>query len=697
MRMPRDVISTQQIVSFLFLCFLVFNLFIRVSWIFSYPPYNGMIAGLLGAVAAASLFVYAYPRYLRVYLCLFGFSFFLFGFGSIDIQSRLFEVIVCGVALTVFGINQKTRSNNPAVNKQLSTFLICYAALAGLSLLLLPLPQILEDFFYFGFPDAFFYLFVSPPYTAYFPLAALLRLLLFVVLALLLARLQSSRDSFKWLFSGIFSGAVFCAVLGIMEFYGLIPLAWYRMGQTAIPGVLHSTFLNSGWFAEYILVSVPFVLIGIIRSKRLWTKLALLSTLVICEIALIFCAARAGWVSYPLILFFCWLFIYFSREGRLKNLRLQWRPFLKIAVSVPITIGISLFIVVQVLIPLLDDVRNDSDFSGKGASAESEKQYLRQEASTVFMPSSSSRPMRWKQGFSIGMEQPLFGLGFGTYARHALILSDIPSSGYAQVKGSNAYTPHSTFFQLFVSGGIVGLGFWILLMVYAFVLLIIDLIKNNRLLNIPVLIAIIAFHTYGVFQSMQYVPMVWLMIFLFLGYALTLDQRVLPRKLQLTASWMTKVCIVLVLLGGLAYANNFGSVHLAQKYDLTTYSLEQDASRLSGFYPPSKRWTYGDYHWFGKTGAIFLSSAKELKLEFFCRTPGMEQNPVKLTISSNGKDIEHIVFSEQQAVQKTYRPDLSKEEQQLILKVSRTWIPHEHLGNYDRRELGVGVKILADS
>jgi hypothetical protein len=34
------------------------------------------------------------------------------------------------------------------------------------------------------------------------------------------------------------------------------------------------------------------------------------------------------------------------------------------------------------------------------------------------------------------------------------------------------------------------------------------------------------------------------------------------------------------------------------------------------------------------------------------------------------------------------------EEQELILEVSRTWIPHEVLGNFDRRELGVGVKVL---
>jgi hypothetical protein len=39
-------------------------------------------------------------------------------------------------------------------------------------------------------------------------------------------------------------------------------------------------------------------------------------------------------------------------------------------------------------------------------------------------------------------------------------------------------------------------------------------------------------------------------------------------------------------------------------------------------------------------------------------------------------------------------PKKPDEEQRLVVKVSRTWNPHNALGNVDRRELGVGVKIL---
>jgi len=35
-------------------------------------------------------------------------------------------------------------------------------------------------------------------------------------------------------------------------------------------------------------------------------------------------------------------------------------------------------------------------------------------------------------------------------------------------------------------------------------------------------------------------------------------------------------------------------------------------------------------------------------------------------------------------------------DDELLLEVSRTWIPHEVLGNFDRRELGIGVKLIED-
>jgi len=166
--------------------FVLLNILIRFSSIFYYPPYNMVIGGLLSAVVSASIIVILYPGFLRFYLCAFGFSFFLFGFGSIDLQSRIFEVIVSCVAATVFFVNLKTGTTN-RVNKHLFSILLCYVGLSTFSMLLLPLTQILKDCSFFGLPDAFFYFFIGPPYTFYYPVVSLFRLLLFVVLIYQLA------------------------------------------------------------------------------------------------------------------------------------------------------------------------------------------------------------------------------------------------------------------------------------------------------------------------------------------------------------------------------------------------------------------------------------------------------------------------------------------------------------------------------
>ena len=91
--------------------FLVFNLVIRFCTIFYYPPYNGYIAVFFGGLVCCCIFVIFSPKYLKAFLFIFGFSFFLFGFGSIDLQSRVFELIVTCVATTLFAINWRVGDN----------------------------------------------------------------------------------------------------------------------------------------------------------------------------------------------------------------------------------------------------------------------------------------------------------------------------------------------------------------------------------------------------------------------------------------------------------------------------------------------------------------------------------------------------------------------------------------------------------
>jgi O-antigen ligase len=720
--------------------FLLVNLVIRFSSIFYYTPYNGYIAVFLGCVVLACVWVVVFQRFLKVYLFIFGFSFFLFGFGSFEIQSRIFELIVTCVSTALFLINCGNLSCtlhpapctlHPAsrLNRTLVFLILCYVVLSLFSLLLLPVRQIFRDLWFFGYPDGLFYMFRNPPDGIFYPVVAVLRLMLFVVLAVQISRNTLREEFYKSIFSGIFSGAVFCAFIGLLDFYGVISLKWYRFGTINTPGVLHSTFLSRNWLAEFILTVVPFVLIGFMSTiKGLWWKVALFSSLVICELALILAGARAGWVSYPLILFICWLFSYFSKEGGFESFRFGWKDLVKVAISVPITIAVSFLLIFQVLMPLSDYLGEKTGTKGVQANSKASTAYLQSRASGLLKGSKGRRDYTWGEGFNVGRERPFFGMGYESFNWNENILAKTPDTYsnkfHSRKKDASIYqTPHSIFFQLFVSGGIVGLCLWMMIVGYTLLVLILDLIRNKRLLNIPVIISIISFHIYGIFQSMQYIPMIWSLIFLSLGYAMTVDEGVMPVRFKRVMGVFVKVSVVLVVIGFFVYVSNFESRSLAQKYGMRIYAKDQARDRFAGFFEISKRWRYAGYRWFSGSGVVYVGGdggrvsddrrqttddgrqttegggLRVVALEFYCWIPVLEEEPVVLKVIYDGRVLDEVVFSEKKtgySVTRKYElPVGSGEEKELLLEVSRTWTPHEVLKNFDRRELGIGVKELS--
>jgi O-antigen ligase len=494
----KSVMFSQNVVSnVLILAFLIFNLVVRFCTIFYYPPYNGAIAGFFGLVVSCCIFVVFFPKYLRAFLFIFGFSFFLFGFGSIDIQSRVFELIVTCVATTLFVINHRARETH-RLNRRLVVLILCYAGVSLFSLLLLPVRQIIKDLWFFGFPDSLFYLLIGPPYGFYYPVAGVVRLILFVVLAVQLSanmipttqlinvdskggrsgfesrttslgsllRTDSwtSSEAYRSLFAGIFSGAVFCSFIGLLDLYGIISLAWYRFGTTVTPGVLHSTFQNRNCFSEFVLTVIPFVMIGFMsKIKGAWWKISLFGSLVICGIALILAGGRAGWVSYPLILFVCWLFFYFSKEGRVGLFNLRWRDFVKVAVSVPGAVGLMFLLIFYVLMPLSDALKEKANLKGIYMGSEEPTRLFKGQAERIAGLDVADRGYAWGQGFNVGRESPVFGMGYESFLWHANILTKIPESYFDKFLGESQFfdSPHNVFFSIFVSGGVVGVCLWV--------------------------------------------------------------------------------------------------------------------------------------------------------------------------------------------------------------------------------------------
>ena len=167
--------------------------------------------------------------------------------------------------------------------------------------------------------------------------------------------------------------------------------------------------------------------------------------------------------------------------------------------------------------PLEDElfVKRDTGITGINRGSEGTGRYLKSRLKTMENLDTGSRDFTWGQGFNVGRENPFFGRGYESFSWQANTLANIPTSYFSKFhRGQKKIfeTPHNIFFSIFASEGIVRFCLWLLIIGYALAVLIFDLVKNKRLLNIPIIISIISFHVYGIFQSMQYIPMIWLLI-----------------------------------------------------------------------------------------------------------------------------------------------------------------------------------------
>ena len=86
-----NVAGMRTVFRFMALAFLGMNLVYRVWTIFNYSCF---VEGLFIFLGLSCVVVIFFPKHLKVFLFLFGLSFFFFGFRSYDIKSQVFETIV---------------------------------------------------------------------------------------------------------------------------------------------------------------------------------------------------------------------------------------------------------------------------------------------------------------------------------------------------------------------------------------------------------------------------------------------------------------------------------------------------------------------------------------------------------------------------------------------------------------------------
>ncbi len=249
--------------------FLLGNLCLRLDDI--WHTGNAVRAVILVTFAAAIL-VFLYPRYLRWLLFLFGFSFFLYGFHSHSIYSRVFELLVTIFGLIFLSVGLRERGFQHK-NGKLLGMLLLYLCLSALSLLQLPLGHAFASARLWGFYDFAVQLFTATAGTYLYSIAAVNRWILFFAFVLLLSGVQGRREHYVALCTGILLGAIVSAVVGLLNYYGMLSLDFFRsLDPVENPGGiqfrLQSTFGHPGWFAEFVTVAIPFILLGFMGKKR---------------------------------------------------------------------------------------------------------------------------------------------------------------------------------------------------------------------------------------------------------------------------------------------------------------------------------------------------------------------------------------------------------------------------------------------
>ena len=212
--------------------FLASNILFKFYTVFYY---NEFIKALFIVLTTCCVFIILSSRHIKILIFIFGFSFFLFGFRPYDVQSQVFEFIVSLVAITLFFQNLKDNSSNHS-NRHIIILLLSYITLSFCSLFLMPIKHIIFNFSLFGLKSSLLQIFNTIPSSSLYPIAGVNRLILFFIFAFQLSSLKNNQEVYRTIFIGIFCGAVLSVVLGLLDFYGIISLAWYRFGTIISPG-----------------------------------------------------------------------------------------------------------------------------------------------------------------------------------------------------------------------------------------------------------------------------------------------------------------------------------------------------------------------------------------------------------------------------------------------------------------------------
>jgi O-antigen ligase len=244
--------------------------------------------------------------------------------------------------------------------------------------------------------------------------------------------------------------------LGLFDYYDLINLnairPWYFLagfGENYRFDHLTSVFGNPGWYAQYLVLGSPALLsILALRWQKKWKIALLVSLMILTEFCIILIYQRGGWLSYPLTLVIIWFCVYIlDNESNNFSYHFQAikRSLIKIAITLPVTIAISLALVYFTARVQPENRQQLSDFAQRAES----------------ITNVNDRLKYWEPTFLMVHLHPLFGPGVESFASQYEKLYIAPGHLYTQTPKYDVApyyaSAHNLYFQTLAGKGYLGL------------------------------------------------------------------------------------------------------------------------------------------------------------------------------------------------------------------------------------------------
>jgi O-antigen ligase len=666
--------------------FLLTNLAVRAHALQAAGAWSWWTLGPSGVLAAALALALARHSRLAPALTLFGATFFLYGFHAYRLPNQVFELGVTALAIVLLLRRAGTGRARPASGRGglVLPLVVAYALVASSSMLLLP-PAVIGHRFFLeadGFPRAVLDAFPKDPL---YLVASVNRLWLFILFASLLSSQPDARRLYRGLFRGFACAAVIAVLLGLLDFLGVFSLAGYNLAHlfySAQYRRLQSTFGNPSWFACFVSLALPFVLLELWEARRLW-RVALACFVPLCAASLFLSGARASWLAgLVLIAALAILFLLSRRLGRPL-------PYPGPVVWLALGSGVATFgvLLATALFSPAAHVRDE----GSPGRLEG----LSREVRIRGLGLTSPRTVAARYAIELARQAPLLGLGHDSFNMHLRAQLDIPISAVARVVNTGAAKDasetfyddaHNTYLQVLAGTGAMGLGLWLALAAAGLLAAARALKREGEPSSLAVLLGLVLFHFYGLFQGMAYIPVIYFLFAALSGYATALDRGPAQGEPRHTLGMPLLALGALVLVATVGYAKDRGYASLKSRFSVEAY-LPDEAAEFEGFYRPEAG-PSGEFRWMSRRGIIHVPRAAPFRLSITCDHPDAATDPVVLFLSFEGRDAGSVVFRRPGTIERRFDFDTPGV---LRLRVSRTF---RSGGGPDARELGVSVSAI---